>query len=139
MGTGPIKGFGVTLTIGVSVSLFSALVITRLIFDWMLSKNLVQGLRMLHIVRGAHFDFMKFAKPAFIASWLLIVIGNSYGLFVRGSDVLGVEFAGGKAEREIVDRGDDLPPRPGVGLADVVENDPGHEARVFGTGPGCRA
>ncbi len=95
MGTGPIKGFGVTLTIGVSVSLFSALVITRLIFDWMLSKNLVQGLRMLHIVRGAHFDFMKFAKPAFITSWLLIVIGNSYGLFVRSSDVLGVEFAGG--------------------------------------------
>src|SRR5260370_39306347 len=37
---------------------------------------------------------MKFAMPAFIASWLIIIIGNGYGLY-RGKDVLGVEFAGG--------------------------------------------
>ena len=36
MGTGSIKGFGVALTIGVSASLFTALVVTRMIFDWLL-------------------------------------------------------------------------------------------------------
>ncbi len=94
MGTGPVKGFGVTLTIGVSVSMFTALVVTRLIFDWLLAKNLLKGMRMLHIIRGSRIDFMKWAKPAFAASWLLILVGLGYG-FTRGSGVLGVDFAGG--------------------------------------------
>jgi SecD/SecF fusion protein len=80
MGTGPVKGFGVTLTIGVCVSMFTALIVTRLIFDWMLSREMLKGLPMLHIVKGAHFDFMKWAKPAFIASWLLLLVGLGYGL-----------------------------------------------------------
>jgi SecD/SecF fusion protein len=95
MGTGPVKGFGVTLTIGVTVSMFTALVVTRLIFDWLLAKNILKNLPMLHIIRGAKIDFMKWAVPAFVASWLLILIGNGYGIFGRGRDVLGVEFAGG--------------------------------------------
>jgi len=94
MGTGPVKGFGITLTIGVTVSMFTALVVTRLIFDVMLDKNMLKGMKMLHLIRGAKIDFMRWALPAFIASWLLIIIGNGYGLY-RGKDVLGVEFAGG--------------------------------------------
>jgi SecD/SecF fusion protein len=95
MGTGPVKGFGVTLTIGVTVSMFTALVVTRLIFDFLLAKNMLVSLKMLHIIRGAKFDFMKWAKPAFVASWLLIIVGIGYGIH-RGRDVLGVEFAGGE-------------------------------------------
>lgn len=95
MGTGPVKGFGVTLTIGVTVSMFSALVVTRLIFDFLLAKDLIKSLPMLHIVRGANFDFMKLAKPAFAASWTLILIGVGYGIFGRGHEMLGVDFAGG--------------------------------------------
>lgn len=94
LGTGPVKGFGVALTIGIAVSMFTALVVTRLIFDWLLAKNLIKNLSMLHLIKGSNFDFMRFAKPAFIASWLLIVVGIGYG-FSRGSGVLGVEFAGG--------------------------------------------
>ncbi len=94
MGTGPVKGFGVTLTIGITVSMFTALVVTRIIFDWLLSKNLLKGLKMLHLVRGSNLDFLKYAKPAFVVSWLLIVVGLGYGLY-RGQHVLGVEFAGG--------------------------------------------
>lgn len=95
LGTGPVKGFGVTLTIGVTVSMFTALVVTRLVFDWLLEHDRIKSLKMLHIIRGSKIDFMRWAVPAFAASWLLILIGNSYGLFVRGSDVLGVEFSGG--------------------------------------------
>jgi SecD/SecF fusion protein len=69
-------------------------VVTRVIFDWLLGKDLLKGLKMLHIVRGSNIDFLKYAKPAFIASWTLIVVGIGYG-FYRGGDVLGVEFAGG--------------------------------------------
>ncbi len=94
LGTGPVKGFGVTLTIGVTVSMFTALVVTRLIFDWLLEKNLIKSLNMLHLIRGAHLDFMRWSKPAFILSWALILIGIGYGIH-RGKDVMGEDFAGG--------------------------------------------
>ncbi|MCL5098950.1 MAG: protein translocase subunit SecD, partial [Candidatus Omnitrophica bacterium] len=94
MGTGSVKGFGVTLTIGVTVSMFTALVVTRLIFDFLLDKGWLKTLPMLHIIRGSKFDFMSWAKYAFITSWTIIVIGCGYGIY-RGSNVLGVDFAGG--------------------------------------------
>jgi len=97
MGTGPVKGFGVALTIGVSVSMFTALVVTRIIFDWLLEKGWLKSIRMWQFpfLHGTKFDFMRWAKMAFAMSWLLILIGNSYGLLIRGRDVLGVEFTGG--------------------------------------------
>ena len=95
MGTGPIKGFGVALTVGLCVSMFTALVVTRLIFDFLLAKNIIKSLPMLHIIKGTNIRFLSFAKPAFIASWLLIVVGIGYGIFVRGNNMLGIEFAGG--------------------------------------------
>lgn len=94
MGTGPVKGFGVTLTIGVSASLFTSLVVTRLIFDWLLARGWLRSLPMLHLIRGKKIDFMRYALPAFCASWALILIGSGYGLY-RGHEVLGVDFAGG--------------------------------------------
>lgn len=95
MGTGPVKGFGVTLTIGVTVSMFTALVVTRLIFDWLLARNLLKSLPMLHLVPADRkIDFLRWAKPAFVVSWALIIIGIGYGIH-RGSDILGVDFKGG--------------------------------------------
>ena len=95
MGTGSIRGFGVALTIGVAASLFTALVVTRLIFDFMLSKNLLKSLPMLHIIRSTKLNFMALAKPAFVLSWTIILVGMGYGLFVRGHSMLGTDFIGG--------------------------------------------
>jgi len=95
MGTGSIKGFGVALTIGVAASLFTALVVTRLIFDFLLAKNTLKTLPMLHMIRATKLDFMKLAKPAFVLSWTIIIIGLAYGIGVRGHKMLGVDFAGG--------------------------------------------
>src|SRR5665213_4037897 len=87
MGTGPVKGFGVTLTIGVALSLFTALVVTRLIFDFLLGRGMLTKITMLHLIKNPEWDFMKFAKPAFIASWTIILVGLCYGIFVRGHNV----------------------------------------------------
>jgi SecD/SecF fusion protein len=96
MGTGPIKGFGVTLTIGVAASLFTALVVTRLIFDFLLAKGWLKSLPMMHIIRPMSLDFMKLAKPAFILSWTIIVVGLGYGGYrLSHGNLLGVDFAGG--------------------------------------------
>ena len=107
MGTGPIKGFGVTLTIGVAASLFTALVVTRLIFDFLIARGWVKSLKMLHFFGVTKIDFMKLAKPAFILSWTLIVIGLGYGIFVRGHNMMGIDFAGRRQ------RDDDLQPEGG--------------------------
>jgi len=96
MGTGSIKGFGVALTIGVLASLFTALVITRMIFDFLLDRNLLKSIPMLHIIKATKLDFMKLAKPAFAISWLLIFIGIGFG-FHRGKSLFGRDFVGGSS------------------------------------------
>ncbi len=94
LGSGPVKGFGVTLTIGVAVSMFTALMVTRLLFDWMLSRNMLTSFKMMRVIGETKVDFMKYAKPAFILSWLIILVGVGYAVS-RGSDVMGIDFAGG--------------------------------------------
>jgi preprotein translocase subunit SecD len=43
-GTGPVKGFAVTLTIGIAVSMFTAIVVTRIIFDYFVWNRKIQGI-----------------------------------------------------------------------------------------------
>jgi SecD/SecF fusion protein len=94
MGTGPIKGFGVTLTIGVAASLFTALVVTRLIFNFLLDKNLIKSLTMWHIIKATKVDFMKIATPLSIMTSLFIVLSLGFG-FTQGKKLFGVDFLGG--------------------------------------------
>ena len=94
LGTGSVQGFGVSLTIGVLASLFTALVVTRMIFDFLLDRGWLKSIPMLHIIRAAKLDFMKLAKPAFITSWLIIAIGIGFG-FHRGKSAFGRDFIGG--------------------------------------------
>lgn len=139
MGTGPVKGFGVTLTIGVTVSMFTALVVTRLVFDWLFAMNWISNLKMLHVVKGAHFDFMRWALPAFVASWLLIFGGIGYGVFVRGSDVLGVEFAGGNTiTMNFADKVDVDKLRESAGKAKVGEVQIAYQREIASTNENLR-
>lgn len=96
LGTGPVKGFGVTLGIGILTSMFTSLVVTRIVFDFLIAKGIIKSLPMFRFLRETKIDFLRWAKPAFAASWLLILIGIGYG-FKRGHDVMGVDFAGGDA------------------------------------------
>ena len=94
MGTGEIKGFGVTLTIGVAASLFTALVVTRLIFNFLIDRNLIKSLPMLHIIKSAKVNFMGIAKPLFVVTWLFVIVSLGFGL-TRGKKLFGVDFLGG--------------------------------------------
>ena len=91
MGTGPVKGFGVTLTVGICASMFTALVVTRLVFDLFRNFGTGQGLRLMEQPK---FNFMGFAKYAFVISWILVAVGIGTGIS-RGSDAMGVDFKGG--------------------------------------------
>ncbi len=94
MGTGEIKGFGVTLTIGVAASLFTALVVTRLIFNFLTDRNLIKSLPMMHIIRSTKIDFMKIAMPLALATTLFTVLSLGFGI-TRGEKLFGVDFLGG--------------------------------------------
>src|SRR5690606_3970719 len=65
-GTGPIKGFGVTLAIGVAVSFFTALMVTRMIFNAMIERNLIKSLKMMPIIKVPGINFLGGAKFAAI-------------------------------------------------------------------------
>ncbi|MCX6902805.1 MAG: protein translocase subunit SecD [Verrucomicrobia bacterium] len=95
MGVGTIKGFGVALTIGVAASLFTSLVVTRLIFDFLLAKKMISSFRMFHLIRNTKVNFMGVAKMAFIGTWLFIVLSCGYGLIFRGDKAMGIDFKGG--------------------------------------------
>ena len=99
-GSGPIRGFSVTLCAGILLSMFTALVVTRLLFDVLAHKYKIERLSMLQIVRNPKINFVN--KRVFCAVLSLAVIAGTWGVLVtRGvkdeTAVLGVDFTGGAA------------------------------------------
>jgi SecD/SecF fusion protein len=94
LGTGPIKGFGVTLAIGVFSTLFSVLVFGHLILDWLITGGIVKKLSMLPPIRIGNVDFVKLGKPAFIGSWILVA-ASIVVVVMKGDRIYGVDFVGG--------------------------------------------
>ncbi len=94
MGTGEIKGFGVTLTIGVAASLFTALVVTRLIFNFLVDRNLISSLKMLHVIKSSKVNFMGSAKVLFVITWAFVILSLGFGV-TQGKKLFGVDFRGG--------------------------------------------
>ncbi|MBL7085233.1 MAG: protein translocase subunit SecD, partial [Candidatus Omnitrophica bacterium] len=93
-GTGPVKGFATTLTIGILASMFTALVVSRLILDVISLGRGLKSLPMFQFVRDTHFNFIGKRKTAYFISLCLIVLGI-ISLSLRGRQNLGIDFAGG--------------------------------------------
>ena len=93
-GSGPVKGFGVTLAIGIFTSIFGALVITRLFMDLLLKFNLLEKLKMLSFFSETSIDFLKYRKPMAILSLTVLVIGM-VAVGMQRENVLGIDFLGG--------------------------------------------
>lgn len=92
-GTGPIRGFAVTLTLGILASMFTAIFVSRILFD--LFKGVKKPVSGLSIIRpGTKIDFIGRRKMAFAVSILVILIGVG-SLMVQGGPKYGVDFAGG--------------------------------------------
>lgn len=96
-GTGPVEGFAKTLVIGILTSLFTAIFITRLIFEYQLNKNKVITFSTKltdKVLQNANFDFMKHRKKFYILSGVIILIGIG-SLATRGLQ-FGIDFKGGR-------------------------------------------
>ena len=94
LGTGPVKGFGVTLAIGIFSTMFAALVISRLFLDMAIHGGFVKKMRMFSILENTRYDFLKHARLAFIVSWSVVLIGVGVVAY-KGADIYGIDFSGG--------------------------------------------
>ena len=96
-GTGPIQGFATTLIIGILTSLFSAIFITRLYFDWLLNKNkkITFSTKLTeNVLINAKFPFIEKRKIFYAISGTLVLV-SFIGLFVSGLN-MGIDFVGGR-------------------------------------------
>lgn len=94
VGTGAIKGFAITLCIGILSSLFTALFVTRLVYDYFFRFGNVENLTMLQMLKKTNIDFIKNWKYALAFSGALILLCIIM-LGIRGKGVLGIDFTGG--------------------------------------------
>jgi SecD/SecF fusion protein len=96
-GSGPIQGFATTLMIGIVTSLFCSLLISRVIFEWMLDKNMnikFSNPWSSHTFKNANFAFVKNRFKFYIFSTIFIVAGL-ISIATRGF-TYGVDFEGGR-------------------------------------------
>ena len=98
-GTGPIRGFATTLIIGILVSFFTAVFMTRLVYEHFLSKDKWQNLTFTtkiskNLMANTHFDFMGTNKKSLIiVSAVIIVCIGSFA--IRGLSQ-SIDFTGGR-------------------------------------------
>ncbi len=95
-GTGPIKGFAVTLSLGIIFNLVSTLFGTRLVYDVLHSKRLLKPLNFFQFIKTPKFDYMGLKKIMFSISAVFVLIGLiAFVQIARGKANLGVDFTGG--------------------------------------------
>jgi SecD/SecF fusion protein len=94
LGSGPVKGFAITLTIGIIASMFSALLVTRNVFGWALKLGWLKRISMLHLIKSKSFDFLGKWRAALIAS-LIFLVASMAAFGLRGSKMFNIDFTGG--------------------------------------------
>jgi SecD/SecF fusion protein len=97
-GSGPIRGFAVTLTIGLIASMFTAIVVTRTIFEILLSVGLLKKtLPMLKLIKETKLDFIGKRRIFYAISLLIIGIGL-LAFFKKGQQAYGIDISGGQLQ-----------------------------------------
>ena len=94
VGTGPVRGFAITLTAGVVISMFTAVVVTRLVFDQCVDPSRMAPFKMMHFFKNPKFDFMKATK---------FTVGISFAIIAVSLAIFAVRFLNNKASVLSVD------------------------------------
>jgi len=94
-GSGPVKGFAITLSAGIVASMYTSIVVTRMVFESLAQHDWLHNLKMTQWVKETKIDFMGKRKWAAALSILLLVGSLGY-TYTRGSSNFGVDFTGGQ-------------------------------------------
>ena len=104
-GSEQIRGFSVTLVLGILVSMFTAIFCSRLMFDVAERKGWKRNLGMTRIPIP-NIDFVKLQKPVFVASMVLVLAGI-VGVVYRNRNMLDIDFLGGSSVQVLLE--DEMP------------------------------
>lgn len=94
VGNDQLKGFGVSMILGLLISLFTSLTMTRVMFDIWMRNSKVRYLHMLKVFTNPKIDFMSIRKVMFTITVALTIIGAGV-FFLRGKAGLNIDFNGG--------------------------------------------
>ncbi len=99
-GTGPVKGFAVTLSLGIVISMFTAIFVGRMIFDALTGRFAVKrvNLGFLYFFGKANYNFLAVKNVAIAFSVIMIVVGLGY-VGIKGRENLGVDLTSGSSIR----------------------------------------
>jgi SecD/SecF fusion protein len=93
-----VKGFAIVLMLGIASSMFTALFVTRVVFDFLLSKRFIKDhLLMLRIIHNPKVNWMR-SRPVFLAVSALLVTAGLFVFFTRDdttNNKYDIEFTGG--------------------------------------------
>ena len=100
LGQGPVKGFAITLMIGIACSFFSAVFITRVIVSWLSKKGDDSKISFAtpfskNLLNNISANFMTKRKMAYIGSGIVIIVGVV--LMTLNGLNMGVDFTGGRS------------------------------------------
>lgn len=92
--SGPVRGFAVTLVIGIVASMFTSLFMTRYFFAGWVQNPKHRELKMAEWISSTNFNFLKFTKSAFILSGILLIAGVAITA-KEWKSLFGMDFTGG--------------------------------------------
>src|SRR5213594_1144721 len=91
---GPVKGFAISLTLGILASLFTALIVGRNFLGWFVDTGRLKRISMLHLISSQHINFLGKGFLACMCSLALLLAG-AMAFYTRGDRNFGVDFRGG--------------------------------------------
>ena len=92
--SGPVKGFAISLTLGILSSLFTALIVGRNFLGWFVDTGRIQKISMMHLIPSKNINFLGRGFLACMLSLALLIAGAT-AFHVRGDKNFGVDFRGG--------------------------------------------
>ncbi|MFO0953877.1 MAG: protein translocase subunit SecD [Isosphaeraceae bacterium] len=94
VGTEEVRGFALTMIIGMIWNLFTAVFVSRVIFEYWFQKGWLKKLTMIKMLDNPNFDFVSRRHACMIGSVILIVLGL-VAFFVRQRTMYNIDFTGG--------------------------------------------
>jgi SecD/SecF fusion protein len=92
--TGPVKGFAISLTLGILASMFTVLIVGRNAASWFIDTGRIKRVSMMNLISPQKFDFLRRGLIATLLSLALLLAGAT-AFYLRGDRNFGVDFRGG--------------------------------------------
>ncbi|MCX5681899.1 MAG: protein translocase subunit SecF [Candidatus Omnitrophica bacterium] len=97
-GSGPIKGFAITLSIGTLASLFTSVFVSHVLFDISMQTHIIKSLKSLKFFHNTKIDFIAMRYFCFALSLTVTVVGM-YFFWAKRHTAYGVDFSGGQIQQ----------------------------------------